>query len=208
MSEQIFIGREDALKWLNELFSSTPSFGVLYGRRRVGKTELVKKFSENKKHIYFLAGEKADKDNMQDLQKIMGNFLNDDVFSKSVFDSWEDLFNKFTEKIKERTVITIDEFPFLIEHNKSIPSIFQKIWDENLKHKKVMLVLLGSSIRMMETQVLGYQSPLYGRRTGQWKLMPLKFKLLKKFYSNSDFEEIVKFFSFTDGIPTYLQNTD
>jgi len=208
MIKQKFVGREKALEWLRDQYKRGSSFAVLYGRRRIGKTELVTRFSSNLPHIYFLAGEKPDAQNLKDLQGRMTLYLNDDVFDQINFNSWEGLFTEFMKRVTEKIIITIDEFPYLIEKNRSIPSIFQKIWDENLKNKDIMLILLGSSIGMMETDVLGYRSPLYGRRTGQWKLEPFKFKELKLIYPHYDFEERLRFFSFTDGIPGYTQKTD
>ena len=75
--------------------------------------------------------------------------------------------------INPRPVVVIDEFTYLISGNKAIPSILQKVWDEKLKETSVMLVLCGSYIGMMETEVLGYQAPLYGRRTASTFLRPL-----------------------------------
>jgi len=203
-----FIDRGKELKWLENTYKEKHnSFLIIYGRRRVGKTELIKHFSKDKSHIYFLAGTKFDKENLVDLQNIMGDFLKDELFKRIEFRGWDELFKEFTKKI-ERPIIIIDEFPYLIEQNKAIPSIFQKIWDENLKTEQLMLILCGSSIGMMETEVLGYKSPLYGRRTGQWKLEPFKFKVLKQFFPNHSFEDRLQFYSFLDGIPEYLNKMD
>lgn len=200
-----FIGRRKELKWLEKTYKDTQnSFLIIYGRRRIGKTELIKEFSKDKDHIYFLATIKPEIENLRDMKNIMADFLKDEVFNRIEFRGWEDLFKEFTNKVKKRLIITIDEFSYLIEQNKATPSIFQKIWDENLKDKQVMLILCGSSIGMMETEVLGYKSPLYGRRTGQWKLEPFKFKELKQFFPKSSFEDRLQFYSFLDGIPEYL----
>jgi len=203
-----FIDRGKELKWLAKIYKEKHnSLLIIYGRRRVGKTELIKHFSKDKPHIYFLAGTKFDKENLVDLQNIMGDFLKDELFKRIEFRGWEELFKEFTKKI-ERPIIIIDEFPYLIEQNKAIPSIFQKIWDENLKNEELMLILCGSSIGMMETDVLGYKSPLYGRRTGQWKLEPFKFRALKQFFPNHSFNDRLQFYSLLDGIPAYLNKMD
>jgi AAA+ ATPase superfamily predicted ATPase len=135
----------------------------------------------------------------------MGEFLHDNIFSKANIREWTELFDEFSKRIKEKVIIVIDEFPYLITSNKAIPSLFQKIWDTNLSSKPVYLLLLGSSIGMMETAVLGYKSPLYGRRTGQWKVLPLKFKHLHRFLPEYSVEDLIKAFSVTDGIPAYIQ---
>jgi len=201
--------REKELEWLKKTYKNTQnSLLIIYGRRRVGKTELMKQFSKDKDHIYFLATTKSEQENLRDLQNIMADFLKDEIFKKIKFEGWEELFKEFTKKAEKPLITIIDEFPYLIEQNKAIPSIFQKIWDENLKNKQVMLILCGSSIGMMEIEVLGYKSPLYGRRTGQWKLEPFKFRELKQFFPNSSFEDRLQFFSFLDGIPEYLNKMD
>lgn len=199
-----FINREMELKWLDENCGEGSSFLVIYGRRRVGKTELIKHFLKGKPHIYFLASKKPESKNLSDLQGIMATHLEEELFGKISFDSWEDLFEEFLNRIEGEIAICIDEFPYLLEENEAITSIFQKVWDEILKDKNVMLILCGSSIGMMEDEVLSYKSPLYGRRTGQWKLKPFKFEQLKEFFPNYSFEDRVKFFGFLDGIPQYL----
>ncbi len=204
-----FLNREKELNWLKKNYQKKESsFLIIYGRRRVGKTELIKQFIQNKPHIYFLAGTKTEKENILELQTIMSDFLKDEIFTKIKFENFEELFKEFSKKTKEKIIIAIDEFPHLIEGNKAIPSIFQKIWDEILKNKKIMLILCGSSIGMMETQVLGYKSPLYGRRTGQWKLEPFKFRNLKLFFKDSSFDDRLKYYSIVDGIPQYLNKID
>ncbi len=164
-----FINRERELSWMENQHSNDRAFLVLYGRRRVGKTELIKEFIKSKDHVYFLATKKTERDNLKDLQRQMGNHLEEDIFKDIEFEGWEDMFKEFIKRTDEKIVITIDEFIYLIELNDAVPSIFQKIWDEYLKEKEVTLILCGSSIGMMETHVLEYKSPLYGRRTGQWK---------------------------------------
>jgi uncharacterized protein len=204
-----FVNRQQELEWLEKNYQKKENnFLIIYGRRRIGKTELIKQFIKDKQHIYFLAGTKPDKENISELQTIMADFLKDDIFNKIQFAGWEELFKEFIKNLKKTIIVTIDEFPYLIEGNKAIPSIFQKIWDEILKDKKIMLILCGSSIGMMETQVLGYKSPLYGRRTGQWKLKPFKFKDLKLIFISSSFEDKLRYFSILDGIPQYLTKMD
>ncbi len=109
--------------------------------------------------------------------------------------------------LKDKLILVIDEFPYLIESNRAIPSIFQKIWDLILSEREICLVLLGSSISMMEDYTLDYRAPLYGRRAAQLQLQPLKFKYLSKFlpYAMAD---LVRVYGVTDGIPLYIQKFD
>jgi AAA+ ATPase superfamily predicted ATPase len=87
--------------------------------------------------------------------------------------------NQCLSGVKKRLIVVIDEFPYLIDADKAIVSLFQRIWDLYLNKSTIFLILMGSSIGMMENEVLGYKSPLYGRRTGQWKVETLRFKDLK-----------------------------
>lgn len=199
-----FVDREEQLDWMERNHKQKTSFLVLYGRRRVGKTELIHQFLKDKKHLFFLASEKTEERNRKDLQSRMADYLQNPTFEKIEFDSWEELFQEFIKRTDEKLVIAIDEFPYLIKQNKAIPSIFQKIWDQTLKDQELMLILCGSSISMMESQVLGSKSPLYGRRTGQWNLEPFQFKQLEQFFPDTSFAERLKIYSYVDGIPQYL----
>lgn len=200
-----FVNRKDELNFLEDTYKKGKTeFIVIYGRRRVGKTELVNQFIKNKPHIYFLADERGDYFNLKDLQKSMGEFLEEELFKKADIIDWDELFTEFTKRVKTKIIIVIDEFPYLVSSNKAIPSIFQKIWDLNLSKKDVYLILLGSSVSMMENYVLSYKAPLYGRRTGQLNIKPLRFKYIPKFFPKYNFEDIIKVYSVTDGIPLYI----
>ena len=207
---QQFVNRTEEIKSLNGFYrQGSPQFIVIYGRRRVGKTELIKQFITGKDHIYFLAGESKDESNIKELQSLMNSTLKDTLFEKAEFKDWFSLFKEFKGKIKnKKIVLVIDEFSYLIKQNSSIPSIFQKIWDEILSQTNIYLILCGSSISMMERDVLSYQSPLFGRRTGQWKIEPLKFKYLNSFFPKYKLEQLIQVFAILDAIPLYLQKFD
>jgi len=207
---QLFINREQELQFLEKHYTSkSAELIVIYGRRRIGKTELTLKFTKNKPHIYFLADRRPENELMQDMKLRMSHYLKDESFAKLNIKDWTELFQEFLKWNKNgRIVIVIDEFPILIEGNRAIPSIFQKIWDLNLKDKNVLLILLGSSIGMMETEVLDYKSPLYGRRTGQWKLDPLKLFYLKHFFPKYNYETLISVYGCLGGVPAYIQKFD
>ena len=208
---QLFADREQELQFLEQHYKAkSAELIVIYGRRRVGKTELTLRFSKDKPHIYFLADRRPEAELIHELKQRMSSYLGDESFAKLAVKDWIELFQEFTKwkKKKERTVIVIDEFPMLIEANRAVPSIFQKVWDQNLKDTDTMLILLGSSIAMMETEVLNYKSPLYGRRTGQWKLTPLKLFHLQPFFPNYNIETLISIYGCLGGVPAYLQKFD
>ena len=204
---QLFVNRQQELLFLEEHYKTKAAeLVVIYGRRRVGKTEFTIKFSNNKPHIYFLADQCPEAELIQELKQRMSLYLQNESFAKLAIKDWIELFNEFTKWNKNtHTIIIIDEFPALIEANRAVPSIFQKIWDQNLKNTPTMLILLGSSIAMMETEVLNYKSPLYGRRTAQWKLEPLKIHHLKPFFPHYNPETLIHVYACIGGVPAYLQ---
>lgn len=199
----MFVNREKELESLRVAYKySKAQFIVVYGKRRVGKTELIKQFFKDIPHIYFLADKAPEKEQLRLLSEKVGLLYKDEFLLSRGFGNWYEFFKYI--KDKGRVVLAIDEFPFLIEANKAVPSIFQKGWDEGLKDSGIFLTLLGSSIGMMETDVLGYKSPLFGRRTAQILVEPLNFWDSKKFFPKMSNEEFMYVYSILGGTPAYL----
>ena len=201
-----FVDRKNELEFLNKEYSKEESsLIILYGRRRIGKTSLIKEFGKNKNMIYFLATEESDEQNREIFKNIVANSLNNELLSSITVDNWEILFKTIiSEKSKDKKIIVLDEFQYLGKANSSFTSIFQRIWDEILKDKNVMVILCGSLINMMESQTLNYTSPLYGRRTGQIKLKQIPFENYSEFFSKKMSErELIEKYAITGGIPKY-----
>ncbi len=206
MIEQ-FVNRTEELNSLNSAYKSGRSeFIPIYGRRRVGKTELIREFIKDKNAIYFLADERGDPENLSEFRLLVADGVNNELIGSSDL-NWGDTLKEMA-KCAERLVVVIDEYPYLISGNKAIPSIFQKAWDLYLKDSNIMLILCGSSITMMEQHVLGSKSPLYGRRTGQMKIEPLKFRHFSLFFPKFKKEDLVKVYAITDGIPYYIREAN
>jgi len=196
-----FVNRERELKALKERLNSNKfELIIIYGRRRIGKTCLVLKAIENKKHIYYLATES---DNLRKFKETGSKTI--DIL-KDLKDDWETIFKVLSKE--DKLVVVIDEFPYLIKDDKSIVSIFQRIFDLHLQNSNLKLILLGSSISMMTDEVLNYKSPLYGRKTSVMKIKKLKFKNFCMFFKEKNMEELIEIFGFTDGIPYYIQKVD
>ena len=196
-----FINREKELKCLEERLNSNKfELIIIYGRRRIGKTSLVLKAIENKKHIYYLATES---DNLRKFKEIGSKTIE---ILKDLKDDWEAIFKVLSKENK--LIIVIDEFPYLIKENKSIVSIFQRIVDLYLQNSNIKLVLLGSSISMMSDEILAYKSPLYGRKTSVLKIKKLKFRDFCKFFKNKNIHELIEIFGFCDGVPYYIKKID
>ena len=198
-----FIDREEELAFLEEKWKERgPQLIILWGKRRVGKTELIKQFQQGKPHVYFLAESTNEKEQLYRFSQALGRFFKEPLLLTRGFSGWEECFGFIREK-NQRFILVIDEFPYLIFSNPAIPSLFQKAWDEYWSKSQVFLILLGSSMAMMETDVLGYRSPLYGRRTGQWRVDPLPFAAASKFRPDRSFMDQLSHYAIAGGVPAY-----
>ena len=198
-----FIDREQELKFLtSEYTRKGSSLVILYGRRRNGKTTLINEFTKGKKALYFLATEENENNNLENFKNRIFETYKIDI--KPEIKSFEDAF-KFLIKIDMKPLIIIDEFQYLTMSNSAFASIFQRIWDLYLEKTNAKVILCGSYIRMMEEQALNYNSPLYGRRTGQIKLKQIKFQDYNKFYKEFDLKKLVEHYAVTGGVPKYIQ---
>ncbi len=185
------VDRERELQALKKRLSSNDlELMIIYGRRRIGKTFLILNAVNGYDFIYYLATEK---NNLRKFKELTESKYED---IKYVKEDWEAIFHYLRDKI-----IIIDEFPYMIKEDESILSTFQKIVDETLKGSKTKLILLGSSISMME-DAISYKSPLYGRRTASIELKELKFKDLKGF--NFSLIDAIHVYGFAGGVPFYL----
>lgn len=201
----LFIDRGDELKFLEERYKQHGfEFIVIYGRRRIGKTELIKNFVKGKPHVYFLCNKAGTVGNILRFRKMVAAFLSEPEIAPETF---EEIFAHLVQRAKDRFLVVFDEFPYLVEKDASVPSLFQAVADEVLKGRNIMLVLCGSSISMME-QLLGYKNPLYGRKTGHIKLDFLKFRHFSEFFPGSSIEENIRAYSILGGVPFYLEKFD
>jgi hypothetical protein len=177
----MLVNRKEELEILkNTLNSYRAELFILYGRRRVGKTELLKQMLiDNKNAVYFLGRFESPKDMVLRLSKIVAEKFDDKRLAKFPFRDFDEAFHYFSEK--KGIVIIFGEFPYMVSSEPALPSIMQDYWDNQLKNTDIKLFICGSSIGMMERHFFNYSSPLYGRRTKQFKLQPLSFSGLKDF---------------------------
>jgi AAA+ ATPase superfamily predicted ATPase len=202
----MFVNRVSELEFLEKRYTSGKAeFFVLYGRRRVGKTELLARFCKDKRAIFFV----SDLGSEISLRTTLSASINSTLFGpnqmNAVYSTWEDLFHALAQAAQhERLVVVLDEFPYLVTAYPPLATILQRVWDQTLKNSQIMLVLCGSYIGMMEETVLGYQAPLYGRRTGQFLLEPLQCKDARLFYPSFPLEDQVRAYAVYGGTPAYL----
>lgn len=206
-----FIDREIELNFLNEKWHRSVRLDsedeaqliIIYGKRRVGKTELSIQFAKDKPHIYFLCERIAMRSQLKKFTEAVGEYFKDEFLPQEGLKDWETAFKYISNK-KKKIAVIIDEFPYLVETDRAVPSSFQKAWDIHLKDSKVYTMLLGSSVSMMEKTTLFYKAPLYGRKTGQFLIKPFKFKEIKEVFPNKSFEEILSIYSIVGGTILYL----
>lgn len=204
----VFIDRGRELSLLKErLAGDRAEFVVIYGRRRVGKSELIDQFIKKSGNgIRLLAREESKALQLRNFASKLGDFFHDDFLKKTPFADWDGFFEYLSKRADKRMVVAIDEFPYLVKEDPSLPSVLQDYWEGKLKKSKIFLILSGSSISMMESKVLGHRSPLYGRRTGQLLLRPLKFMDIWRYVN--DLEKAVEFYSVFGGTPAYFMEAD
>ncbi|MDR0287888.1 MAG: ATP-binding protein [Clostridiales bacterium] len=199
----MFIGRQKELNTLKRQYEKNEfTFIPVYGRRRVGKTQLIEEFIRDKKAIFFTGVNKE--------------LYRDQIFrlSRAIFDNSEfaPVFNDFDKALdtvyltaqNEKLIFVIDEFPYLASANESVVSVLQQFIDLKFLKTNMMLILAGSSMSFMENQVLSTQSPLYGRRTGQIKLLPVDFQTSRAFVPKLAKVDQAVIYGVTGGIPKYL----
>lgn len=204
----MFIGRSQELSSLNRRYASGKfEFVVLYGRRRVGKTELIREFIKDKPAIYFMAVERNARQNLEALSACVTQQLGGTT--GSVYpDFLQALRQVFEHAQKRRLVLVIDEYPYLASCDKSLASTLQKLIDEYQERSKLMLILCGSSMSYMEKEVMAYRAPLYGRRTAQIRLEPFEFHEACGFCPHVGAMEKALFYGICGGTPRYLKLID
>ena len=202
----MFYCRERELRDLNKRYDRGEfECIVIYGRRRVGKTALINEFCKGKPTIFFSALNASAQENLEAFSKAIFEKENPGTDLAPVYPSFDAAFTRITQMAEnERLVLVIDEYPYLARASKSISSRLQHIIDHTWKNGQLFLILCGSSMSFMEYQVLGYESPLYGRRTGQFKIQALSYKEIIEFNPVLTAEQQAFVYGITGGIPHYI----
>lgn len=203
-----FIGRKEELKKLNKVISSEEmSFALIYGRRRVGKSELVNQaIAKSKvKNLYYECKQVAQESNVNGLSEIVSETLG---LPKLGFTDIESLLNYIFEfSTKEKMVLVLDEYPYLRESVKGMDSILQAAIDKYRKTSKHTLIILGSYVEVMHS-LLEHENPLYGRVDLTINLKQMDYYESSFFYPNYSAEDKVRIYSVFGGIPYYNRLID
>lgn len=204
---EAFVDRSSEMETLeNEYKRKGSSLVIMYGRRRVGKTTLISEFIKDKKALFFLASEESEAQNRLAFQEKAAEFINNSLLKAAEVKRWDIIFKVIADSAFEsKPIIVMDEFQYIGRSNPAFPSVFQRIWEELLKRKEIMVILCGSLISMMESQTLAYNSPLYGRRTAQIRLTQIPFRHYHEFFSEKSRLELISMYAVTGGVPKYIE---
>ena len=207
----MFIGRSAELQFFESKYNEDKGqLIVLYGRRRVGKTETLREFCKNKPHVFYSCTQSTDH---TQLQRFSQQMMREDIPARKYiteFADWENAFRAIQELPygNKKKLIVIDEFPYMCKANGSIPSILQNLWDTELKDSNIMIILCGSAMSFIEKELLAENNPLYGRATGIYKMKPMGFYDAVKFLPKYTPKEKIIAYSVLGGIPHYLKQFD
>lgn len=205
----MFLGRQRELQALKDVLGRSPALVILYGRRRVGKSALLREALQEISHISFQATRLTDADNQATFREQVARQV-DMGTAFSGLSGWEYLISAIVERAARGPQLTLvlDEFPYLCEANPGLPSILQKIWDEVARKRTPFnLVLCGSRIAFM-SELLAERNPLYGRQSAVMDLKPLPFRDAARFFDAWSLEDRVRGYAVFGGMPYYLTLVD
>jgi AAA+ ATPase superfamily predicted ATPase len=207
----MFVDRKRELTFLNDILArrhpGPAQMILLYGRRRVGKSELLLHWAEQS-GVPTIYWEAVKESATQQRTRLMGRLLNVPAGSAPVYRSWVDLWDAAAPLLQgDRRILILDELPYAAEADSAMLSALQAAWDQHFQKSSLVIVLCGSQVRTMET-LLSRQSPLFGRMTAQWLLDPLPFSSLAEFFPKWSAEERTAAYAMVGGIPAYLNWLD
>ena len=203
-----FHGRQPQRKLLRQMLSQDGmQTALVYGRRRVGKSELVKQVLREEKitGIYYECKETTEKNNVDSLSELIGEAFH---FPKPSFADMEELLKFLFAKAEEVPLsLVLDEYPYLRATTAGLDSILQSLIDRYRNTSKVKFIICGSHIDIMKS-LLDSQNPLYGRIDRTINLQPMDYFESALFYESFSLEDRVRLYSIFGGIPHYNRLID
>ena len=197
-----FVNREEELKTLKRLYEQDGFTLVLVtGRRRIGKSRLVREFLKGKEAISVQFEKRVWEYNLAKLNRAIGEHFG---IPAPNFSTFSDAFRFIASQGRERLVVFLDEFSYLLRYSE-VEAEFQSIVDEVLPESNLMLILSASSVGLLKRSFFDYSSPLYGRSDATLNLQPLRFRYLFEWFPQLSPEEAVKIYAVTSGVPRYLE---
>ena len=206
----MFYNRKSELKTLEQEYQKRGSaFTVIYGRRRVGKTALIYEYIKDKPLIFIYATEANFLIQLENIKPQLLKLINKPYLKDIKLESFTQLFELLNEyDFKQKLVLVIDEYQNLCKIDKAFSSELQRLWDMQLQHQNIHLILSGSVISMMHSEILDYSAPLYGRRTTNIHLKQLAFRYIREFLPSISREDEMNIFASFGTVPKYLELYD
>lgn len=197
-----FIDRKKEFERLQKsLNREKPQFIVVYGRRRIGKSTLIKKVMDfSRGDIYFLADKTSEPSQRQLISATIDMTI--EGFATANYPTWESLLLSLNRSIDHRITVCLDEFPYLVKSCPALPSIIQKLLDD--KKLKYDLIICGSSQQMMQGFVLDSKEPLYGRADEIIKMKPIAPAFVSQAL-RCDAAQAVREYAVWGGVPRYWE---
>lgn len=210
MNDPMFINRRLELLALREGLSGRAArLFVVYGRRRVGKTALLVEFARHRDALVYTAEQSTETVILEQISEVAARAAHLPHLALAPFRSWEALFLFLAEWAAKRSrLVVLDEFPYMLQAAPALASKLQKAWDATLGKTALHLVLCGSYVSVMEQEVLGVRSPLYGRRTGQMRVKPMDFFDARGFLASLPLDRQLEAYAVMGGVPAYLGQYD
>ena len=206
-----FVGRAAELALLEAQWAGRgAAFVPIYGRRRIGKSELILHFLRDKRGIYHLGKVAPAALQLRELLDEAARVLDEPLLARLPATDWRSALDAIETAAKGgKLVLVLDEFQWTAGASRELPSLLQELWDRRWrKTGKVMLILCGSFIGIMEREVLGKQSPLFGRRTAQIHLQPFGYREAAEFHRGWSLQNRARAYFVCGGVPMYLKAFD
>ena len=203
-----FIGRTPELRVLEDAWRRREStFIPIYGRRRIGKSELILHFLRGKQAIYHVGKVAPAALQLREFLEASAGALGEPLLAQLPGTDWRATLEAVVGRARDgKLVIVLDEFQWTAGASPELPSVLQELWDRRWKKSgQVMLILCGSFIGFMEREVLGRKSPLFGRRTAQIHLQPFDYREASLFHPGWSLANRARAYFVCGGVPMYLK---
>lgn len=207
-----FLNRDAELRALDRACESSGAvLALVWGRRRTGKTRLLGRFIEGKRAVFYGATQQASPTELRGLAQATRDTLaphGPDLLALGDFPDWEVALRYLADRARtERLVVVVDEFPYLVESEPSLPSIIQKFWDHQGRETRLFLVLCGSAEAVME-DLQRQRAPLFGRIDLRLQVHPFAYPEAALFVPRLSAADRALAYGILGGMPVYLQRWD
>lgn len=202
----MFLNRTREIEQLQRWWDGEqPELVTVYGRRQVGKTELLTHFFAGKPAIYFYADRQPLADQMRAFTEQVLAFVNDPVLRAQPFSTWEAALT-YVLRLGERQRIglTIDEFSYAVEGDPALPSVLQRLWDSARRGQTQAFLVLCTSFTQAVEHHFSDDGALYRRRTRDLRIDPFQYRDAALFFPQWPRDEQALAWGIVGGVPSYL----